>query len=171
MALGEGDRVLINGDQRWGMIVIDGVKTKKLKVIPDERGRLMEVLRKDEEIFEEFGQVYVTTTLPDVIKGWHYHKLQSDNVAAIHGMVKLVLYDAREGSSTSGEVDEFFMGVHNPILVHIPPGVYHGWKCISQEEAIVVNLPTEVYNYKEPDEHRVPFDSPDVPYDWEIKMM
>ena len=151
--------------------MIEGVKTKKLRVIPDERGRLMEILRCDEEIFEKFGQVYVTTTYPGVIKGWHYHKVQTDNVAVVHGMVKLALYDAREGSPTKGEVNEFFLGIHNPMLVQIPKGVYHGWKCIGQEEAVVVNSPTEPYNYEKPDEYRVPFDSPSVPYDWEIKMM
>ena len=151
--------------------MIEGVKTKKLRVIPDERGRLMEILRCDEEIFEKFGQVYVTTTYPGVVKGWHYHKVQMDNVAVVHGMVKLALYDAREGSPTKGEVNEFFLGIHNPMLVQIPKGVYHGWKCIGQEEAVVVNSPTEPYNYEKPDEYRVPFDSPTVPYDWEIKMM
>ena len=151
--------------------MIEGVKTKKLRVIPDERGRLMEILRCDEEIFEKFGQVYVTTTYPGVIKGWHYHKVQTDNVTVIHGMLKLVLYDAREGSPTKGEVNEFFLGIHNPMLVQIPKGVYHGWKCISQQEAIVVNSPSEPYNYEKPDEYRVSFDSPTVPYDWEIKMM
>jgi dTDP-4-dehydrorhamnose 3,5-epimerase len=151
--------------------MIEGVKTKKLRVIPDERGRLMEILRCDEEIFEKFGQVYVTTTYPGVIKGWHYHKVQTDNVAVVHGMLKLVLYDAREGSPTKGEVNEFFLGIHNPMLVQIPKGVYHGWKCIGREEAVVVNSPTEPYNYEKPDEYRVPFDSPTVPYDWEIKMM
>jgi dTDP-4-dehydrorhamnose 3,5-epimerase len=150
--------------------MIEGVKTKKLKVVPDERGRLMEILRCDDEIFEKFGQAYVTTTYPGVVKGWHYHKVQTDNVVVVHGMVKLVLYDAREGSPTKGEVKEFFVGIHNPMLVQIPNGVYHGWKCISPEEAIVVNCPTEPYNYKNPDEHRVPFDSPAVPYDWGIEM-
>lgn len=150
--------------------MIEGVKTKKLKVIPDERGRLMEILRCDEEIFQKFGQIYMTTTYPGVVKGWHYHKTQTDNVVVVHGMVKLVLYDAREDSPTKGEVKEFFVGIHNPMLVQIPNGVYHGWKCISPEEAIVVNCPTEPYDYKNPDEHRVPYDSPTVPYDWGIEM-
>lgn len=150
--------------------MIEGVKVKKLRVIPDERGRLMEILRCDEEIFQKFGQVYVTTTYPGVVKGWHYHNIQTDSVAVVCGMVKLVLYDARKDSPTRGRVKEFFMGVHNPLLVQIPKGVYHGWKCISPEEAVVVNCPTEPYNYDKPDEYRVPFDSPDVPYDWAIQM-
>lgn len=151
----------------WKMI--EGVKTKKLKVIPDERGRLMEVLRCDEELFSKFGQVYISTTYPEVVKGWHYHKIQTDNVACIKGMLKLVLYDAREDSKTKGEICEFFIGEHNPLLVQIPPGVYHGWKCIGGNEAIALNCPTEAYNYKDPDEHRIDPHNEEVPYNWERK--
>jgi len=150
--------------------MIEGVKTKKLKVIADERGRLMEMLRSDDDLFIKFGQVYMTTTYPGVVKGWHYHKTQTDNIVAVKGMLKLVLYDAREGSSTNGEIDEFFIGEHNPLLVQVPKGVYHGWKCVSESEAVVINCPTEVYHYDQPDEYRLPFDSPEVPYDWDIKM-
>jgi dTDP-4-dehydrorhamnose 3,5-epimerase len=57
--------------------MIDGVKTKKLRVIPDERGWLMEILRNDDEIYNEFGQVYITTAYPEVVKAWHMHKKQT----------------------------------------------------------------------------------------------
>lgn len=150
--------------------MIEGVKTKSLRVMADERGRLMEILRKDDPLFEKFGQVYLTTTFPGIIKAWHYHKKQNDNITVVKGMLKLVLYDAREQSSTQGEVDEFFIGEHNPVLVHVPKNVYHGWKCIGQEEALVVNCVTEPYDYQNPDEHRLPYDSNDVPYQWAIKM-
>jgi dTDP-4-dehydrorhamnose 3,5-epimerase len=149
--------------------MIDGVKVKKLKVIADERGRLMEILRNDDDVFKAFGQIYMTTAYPGVVKGWHYHKKQYDNMTVLQGMMKIVLYDARTGSKTHGEVNEFFAGEHNPILIHIPPFVYHGFKCISHEEALVVNTPTEVYRYDEPDEFRVhPYDN-DIPYDWTRK--
>ncbi len=146
--------------------MINGVKVKRLKVIPDERGRLMEILRNDDDLFQQFGQVYMTTAYPGVVKGWHYHKKQSDNMTVVKGMMKIVLYDGRKDSVTHGEVNEFFAGDHNPILVHIPPYVYHGFKCISPEEAIVVNTPTEKYNYTDPDEFRVHPHNNDIPYDW-----
>lgn len=149
--------------------MIDGVKIKKLKVVPDERGRLMEILRKDDECFSRFGQVYMTTAYPGVVKGWHYHKKQFDNMAVVRGMMKIVLYDGRKTSKTFGEVNEFFAGEHNPVLIHIPPYVYHGFKCISPEEAVVINTPTEVYNYKTPDEFRVDPHNNDIPYDWNRK--
>jgi dTDP-4-dehydrorhamnose 3,5-epimerase len=151
------------------MVMIDGVQVKALRVIPDERGRLMEILRNDDEIFQQFGQVYMTTTYPNVVKAWHYHKLQTDNVAVVKGMLKLVLYDRRDGSPTKGEINEFFIGEHNPLLVQIPKEVYHGWMCISETEAIVVNIPTEPYNRTEPDEHRLHPHENDIPYEWARK--
>ena len=149
--------------------MINGVIVKKLKVIPDERGRLMEIMRADDTFFEKFGQVYMTTAYPGVVKGWHYHKKQADNLAVVKGMMKIVLYDSRKESATFGEINEIFAGIHNPVLVHIPPFVYHGFKCISGDEAIVVNTPTEVYNYQEPDEFRLPAHNSNIPYDWNRK--
>jgi dTDP-4-dehydrorhamnose 3,5-epimerase len=149
--------------------MIHGVITKKLKPIPDERGRLMEVLRSDDEMYKKFGQVYITSAYPGVVKAWHYHKKQDDNFTVITGMMKVVLYDSREDSPTKGEVNEFFMGDHNPILLQIPKLVYHGFKCISDREAIVMNIPTEPYNYKNPDEYRLDPHTKDIPYNWSRK--
>ena len=149
--------------------MIEGVTIKKLRVIPDERGRLMEIFRRDDELFSGFGQVYMTTAYPGVVKGWHYHKKQDDNMAVVKGTMKIVLYDGREDSPTYREVNEFFAGEHNPILVHIPRYVYHGFKCVSPDEAIVINTPTEVYDYAQPDEFRVHPHDNDIPYDWNRK--
>ena len=149
--------------------MIQGVETKKLRVLSDERGRLMEMLRADDPLFEKFGQAYLTTAYPGVVKGWHYHKKQTDHFTVVQGMMKVVLYDSRRDSATYGEVNEFFMGVHNQILLKIPRFVYHGFKCISETEALVINLPTEVYDYAEPDEFRVHPHENDIPYDWSLK--
>ena len=146
--------------------MIHGVKVKKLKVIPDERGRLMEILRRDDEMFKSFGQVYMTTAKPGVVKAWHYHKKQDDNFTCVYGKMRLAMYDARKKSPTYKEVNEFTISTDDPMLVLIPKGVYHGFKCVSDVEAIVINTPTKPYNYKNPDEHRVdPYEN-DIPYDW-----
>jgi dTDP-4-dehydrorhamnose 3,5-epimerase len=148
---------------------IQGVKTKALRVIPDERGWLMEILRSDEpDLFTNFGQVYVSATYPGVVKAWHYHTKQIDNFACVAGMVKLVLVDTRPESPTNGAINEFFVGTHNPMLVQVPSLVYHGWKCISTDVSLVVNVPSEPYHYEEPDEYRLdPHDT--LPYDWTRK--
>ena len=146
--------------------MIEGVKIKRLKVIPDERGRLMEILRNDDDIFEKFGQVYMTTAKPGVAKAWHCHRLQDDNFVCVHGKIRLALYDSREDSPTHKEVNEFILGPDEPILVRIPKLVQHGFKGISDVEAIVINTPTHPYDRKDPDEYRLdPYDN-DIPYDW-----
>ena len=149
--------------------LVDGVQTKTLRQIPDERGWLMEILRVDDHaLFEKFGQIYVSCTYPGVVKAWHCHKHQVDHFACIAGMIKLVLVDTRDDSPTKGLVNEFFLGTQNPTLVKIPKLVYHGWKCISLEPSLVVNVPTEPYRYDDPDEFRVePHGQLD--YDWTRK--
>jgi dTDP-4-dehydrorhamnose 3,5-epimerase len=149
--------------------MIEGVMTKELTVHVDERGRLMEILRADDELFSKFGQAYMTTTNPGVVKAWHLHKRQTDNIVCVKGTIKLAIYDEREDSSTRGEINEYAVGEHKPMLIQIPAGVYHGWLCVSDSEAIVINCPTETYDAKNPDEYRLPYDSPEIPYDWEIK--
>lgn len=149
--------------------MIHGVKTKKLRVIPDERGRLMEMLRSDDDLFIRFGQAYMTTAYPGVVKAWHYHKKQVDHFVCVKGMMKIALYDGRPESPTYKEINEFFIGESNPLLLQIPPYVYHGFKCISEQEAMVINLPTEVYDYQEPDEYRLPAHGSEIPYDWARK--
>jgi dTDP-4-dehydrorhamnose 3,5-epimerase len=149
--------------------MIDGVKVKPLKVLPDERGHLMEMLRCDDEFYQKFGQVYLTVAYPGVVKGWHYHKVQTDHFVCVKGMLKVVLYDDRDGSPTKGEVSEFFMGERNPILLVIPNGVLHGMKGIGTEAAYLINVPTEPYRYDDPDEFRVDPHNNDIPYDWAQK--
>lgn len=148
--------------------MIEGVSIKKLVMHNDERGRVMELLRNDDSIFSKFGQVYMTTNYPGVIKAWHCHSKQTDYVTCVNGMIKLVLFDMRKGSATEGELMEMFIGDHNKSLVVIPPGVYHGWKNVAENESIVISVISEPYNNKEPDEQRLPYNTDKIPYDWSI---
>jgi dTDP-4-dehydrorhamnose 3,5-epimerase len=149
--------------------LISGVSLKHLKCIPDERGQLIEVLRSDDAQFERFGQTYITTAYPGVVKAWHSHNIQDDNMTVVRGMAKIVLYDDREESPTKGMINEFFVGDNNRILIHIPKLVWHGFKCISETEVIIMNCVTECYNYGNPDENRKPAHGSDIPYDWSRK--
>lgn len=147
--------------------LISGVQIKLLKVIPDERGRLTEILRSDEPIFERFGQIYVTTAEPGIVKAWHYHKLQTDHWVCLAGRALVGLWDDRSSSATRGRVNEFWMTLEDPFLIKIPVGVYHGFKGADlARETMILNIPTFPYNYATPDEYRHdPFD-PAIPFDW-----
>lgn len=147
--------------------MIEGVEYTPLQPLHDERGFLMEILRSDDEGFTRFGQCYVTAAYSGVVKAWHYHTKQTDTFCVLHGMAKVVLYDAREQSPTAGEVNEFFLGELKPARLRIPAGVYHGFKSIGADLCLVLNLPDQLYDYDNPDEYRVAPHSGEVPYDWE----
>ena len=152
-----------------GVSMIEGVKIKNLKVIKDNRGFLMEMLRCDDAIFEKFGQVYLSVCNPRIVKGWHYHKQQTDNFVIVRGNAKVVLYDDRKDSATYGKIQEVFMGEKNPILLQIPTYVVHGMTPADDNPIFLVNCPTMPYNYSQPDEFRISFKSKDIPYDWGLE--
>jgi dTDP-4-dehydrorhamnose 3,5-epimerase len=140
---------------------------KPLVVHSDERGRLFEVLRSDEAIFSRFGQAYVSCTWPGAVKGWHWHERQDDYFTCLSGMLKLVVWDDRPDSPTRGVLDEIFIGDHNLALVVVPRQTWHGWKCVSDREAMVLNLVTETFDRDNPDEKRLPpHGNGVIPYDW-----
>lgn len=149
--------------------MIAGVMVKKLSPILDERGYLMEILRSDEDFFSGFGQCYITTCFPGVIKAWHLHQFQQDNICAVHGNIKLVVADTRKGSDTCGVVEEFFIGSHAPSLVKVPPGLYHGFTSLGNKVAVVLNIPDRPYLTDNPDECRLPIDTEIIQYHWPVK--
>ena len=118
---------------------IDGVLVTPLARIADERGTILHMLRADDPHFLGFGEIYFSTVYPGVIKGWHIHREMTLNYACIHGRIKLVLFDDREGSPTKGELMEIFLGPDNHSLVQIPPGIWNGFKGLGSEMAIVAN--------------------------------
>ncbi len=149
--------------------MIDGVKIKNLKKIPDERGTVMHMLRSDDPEFKKFGEIYFTTAYPQVIKGWHLHSKMTLNYVVISGMIKLVLYDDRKESKTKGEIMELFLGEDNYSLVTIPPLVWNGFKVIGGKTAILANCPDLPHDPKEM-KRLDPLKNSVIPYNWGIKL-
>lgn len=147
--------------------MIDGVVVVPLKQIPDERGKVMHMLRCDDPHFEQFGEIYFSMVYPGVIKGWHLHTEMTLNYAVVAGMIKLVLYDDRIDSPTRGAIMEIFTGEDNYQLIKIPRLIWNGFKGIGVTPALVANCATIPHR---PDEikRKDPF-SPDIPYDWNLK--
>lgn len=146
---------------------IDGVEIKPLGKIPDERGSIYHMLRADDDIYENFGEIYFSKVYPGVVKGWHIHREMTLNYTVIYGMIKLVLYDERHDSKTNGNLMEIFMGEDNYVLVKVPPMVWNGFKGIGVDKAIVVNCASIPHDPEEIS-RKEPY-SEDIPYNWGIK--
>lgn len=148
--------------------MIQGVVLKSLLKRYDDRGFLYEIMRRDESMYLGFGQAYISAVNEGVVKAWHLHRVQIDNLCCVKGLIKVVLWDGRKDSLTFEQINEFFIGEENLQLLQIPNGVLHGWQGKASGTSLVLNIPTEVYNYAEPDEYRIHPHINDINYDWRL---
>ena len=146
---------------------IDGVEIVPLRRLPDERGTILHMLRSTDAHFIGFGEIYFSTIYRGVVKGWHKHREMTLNYACIFGRIKLVLYDDRPSSSTSGTVQEIFLGPDNHSLVVIEPGIWTGFKGLNDPFAIVANCSTHPHDPARTT--RIDPHDNDIPYDWSLR--
>ena len=146
--------------------MIDGVIVKELVRHPDERGYFEEMIRVSDDFFKEgFGQVSHSFMHQGVVKAWHIHKTQVDWWYVVRGTVKAAVYDARVGSKTYKELNEFILNKTDTVntVLKIPPGVAHGLKVI-EGPADLVYVTSSIYSKDQ--EGRIPYDDPGIGYDW-----
>jgi dTDP-4-dehydrorhamnose 3,5-epimerase len=146
--------------------MIEGVRLHPLETHSDERGSLTEMLRADWPEFLRFGQAILTVNLPGVIRGWHWHHRQTDVIVPVRGRVLLPVYDGRPDSRTRGVLDERISEDGNRFALFVPPGVYHGYRTLGDEPAMIINFPSELYDRARPDEERVAHDDQAIGYSW-----
>lgn len=154
--------------------LIDGVRIESLQVYPDDRGFFTELARLGKGLAAKMIpddsrkiQISLTLTYPGTIKAIHYHSEQTDLWAPVSGMLQVFLYDLRRNSPTFGAINTIFVGRFQPWEILIPPGVAHGYKALGIEPIQLVYFTDRHYNPA--DELRLPYDHPDIAYDWEIQ--
>jgi dTDP-4-dehydrorhamnose 3,5-epimerase len=151
--------------------MIDGIELKQLKINADERGSLMEVWRDDWEFYggeDAPAMSYISITYPGIVRAWHRHmRGQIDHFVVVDGKIKVGVYDDRKGSSTQGELDTYVIGEGNKQVIKLPGDCWHGFKALGDGRAMLINLPSKLYDYTNPDEERLPYDTDRIPLDWE----
>jgi dTDP-4-dehydrorhamnose 3,5-epimerase len=147
--------------------MIDGVLIQPLKVLGDERGKVMHMVRQDSGFFEQFGEVYFSMVNAGIVKGWKKHLKMTQHIAVPVGNIKLVLYDDREGSPTKGRIQEIESGEDNYRLVRVPPLVWYAFGATGAEAALIANCTDLVHDPKEI--IRIDLSDERIPYEWGIK--
>jgi dTDP-4-dehydrorhamnose 3,5-epimerase len=142
--------------------MIDGLILTPLKIIRDERGAVMHMLRADTPHFHGFGEIYFSIVNPGVTKGWKVHTKNWSNLAVPEGALRWVLYDAREDSPTKGEFMDCTLGVDNYQLMTVPPGIAYSFQHTSSVPVLVANCATAVHDPAE--QRMLPLET--YPFDW-----
>ena len=147
--------------------MIDGVIRKQLRIIPDDRGAIMHMLRKDWPEFAGFGEIYFSCIEPGAIKAWRQHTRMTMQLAVPAGAVKFVMFDARPESPSKGVVQSELLSTDSPdsySLLVIPPGIWNGFQCVSSSPSIVANCASLPHD---PDEAlSLAVNDPSIPYTW-----
>jgi dTDP-4-dehydrorhamnose 3,5-epimerase len=159
------DAQTVTSDGRSVQELIDGVRVRPARTIPDDRGTLSEIYSPAWGFTEEpLVYVYQVTVRPGAIKGWVVHLRQDDRLFFSHGTAKVVLWDAREDSPTWGAINELYFDESNRALLRIPCGVVHAVCNVGSVDVVMLNMPTRPYDYERPDKYRFPRDTDAIPY-------
>jgi len=93
-------------------------------------------------------QVNYSILYPGIIKAWHRHEHQDDYFCILKGMAQVGIYTDENGP------EKFFIGEHNPAVVHVKAGEWHGLTATGNEPCGLLYLVTQKYNSNTPDEER-----------------
>jgi dTDP-4-dehydrorhamnose 3,5-epimerase len=142
-----------------------GMRERRAQIITDDRGSLFEIWNKQWAFDDHpMEQVYVTTLRPNVVKGWSLHKTHEDRYFIVKGTMQVVLYDVRPDSPTRGHLFKLTLSDQARRLITIPTFVWHADYNVGQDECLLINMPTKIYNYADPDKWRLPIDTDLIPH-------
>ncbi len=143
----------VSAEGRLRLVPIDGLILRQIRPVPHEDGHVTEVARAS----WPNSLIRLSRFMSPPICAWGLHQKSTDRLFVVSGLVTIVVFDGRRDSPTSGRVNEFTLSEKNPGLLIIPPNLYHGWKNIGTSEAIIINMPTRMYNYEAPDALDLPW--------------
>jgi len=159
------DRQSITRDWQPLQPLIAGVRVKEVTNVVKDNGYLSEVWRADWDLGPAtLAQVFQVVIEAHGLSAWHMHRQATDRLFANHGLLKIVLFDARRGSPTEGRLNVFRCGTPRPLLIVVPPGIWHGAQNLAADRALLLNLPDRAYAYEDPDHWRLPPDTERIPY-------
>ena len=148
--------------------MINDVVIKSMRRIPDDRGKILHIMKSSDSEFSKFGEVYCSTVYPGVVKGWHLHSEMTLNYVVLKGKIKFVLYDYRKESPTFGELHEVYIGDDNYVRVKVPPGVWNGFKGLGLTESYIINF-TDIPHDPNEISRLDPHNNEIIDYDWSNK--
>ncbi|MBM15173.1 MAG: dTDP-4-dehydrorhamnose 3,5-epimerase [Nitrospina sp.] len=144
---------------------IEGVIIQPLRQIADNRGPVLHMLRRDSDLFKEFGEVYFSEIHPGSIKAWKRHKGQTQNLTVPIQRIRLVIYDARLDSGTKGNIKEYEVGrPNNYKLIQIPPMLWYGFQALDNQTALIANCVDRPHDPRE--DESLSSESDQIPYQW-----
>ena len=114
---------------------------KQAKLNTDDRGSLFELIKQ-----EGFGQIFVSTTKPGVVRGNHFHNTKTEKFCVVQG--NGIIRFRKLGTD---EILEYPVSGDNPSIVDIPPGYTHNIENMGNDEMVTLFWASEIFDPEKPD--------------------
>src|SRR6266566_5678355 len=158
-------------------VKLPGVKVQDINKWVDERGFFAEIMREDWKTLlgeDRIVQANFSFSYPGTVRAWHRHeKGQVDYLIVLRGTIKICVYDDEEGSSTQKQLSEVIASSEKLQMVRVPGHYWHGTKTLGLKPSFTLYLVTRLYDARNPDEQRRPWNDPRIldpstskPFDW-----
>jgi dTDP-4-dehydrorhamnose 3,5-epimerase len=164
-AVGRKDaQTVLPGGSRAGGARIDGVRIHELGNVITRSGFMTEVFRTDWPVVGiTVRQINWVELNPGAVTDWHAHQKQTDHLIGVSGNIKLALWDNRDTSPTKGATEIVRLGAMRPVMVIVPPGVWHGLRNESGAPAGYINATDALFDHADPDNWRLAPQAGEIP--------
>jgi dTDP-4-dehydrorhamnose 3,5-epimerase len=157
-------QTVLPGGARAASAKIEGVRIHELGNVITRSGFMTEIFRTDWSVVGiTVQQVNWVQLNPGAVTDWHAHAKQIDHLVGVSGNIKLALWDGRDGSATKGATEIVRIGAIRPVMVIVPPGVWHGLRNESGEPAGYINIVDKLYHHEMPDNWRLTPRATEIP--------
>ena len=157
-------QTVVAGGGRVAPPKIAGVEIHELGNVMTRSGFMMEFFRTDWPFIKiAVRQINWVQLNAGAVTDWHAHGGQIDHLVGVGGNIKLALWDDRDNSPTKGTTEIVRIGAIRPVMVIVPPGVWHGLRNESGAPAGYINMIDQLYAHAEPDNWRLAPGSTEIP--------
>jgi len=144
--------------------LINGVQLIPQKIITNPNGDLFHIIKNTDIGFVNFGEAYISTVNFNSIKAWKRHHRMTANFVVPVGCIKIVIFDSRDTSPTSGMINEFSLSLENYMRLTVPPGVFYGFKGIENGLNLLINIADIVHDPLE--QETISIEKSEIKYFW-----
>ncbi len=113
----------------------------ELELKTDPRGSLFELLKT-----KSSGQIFLSTTLPGITRGNHFHHTKTEKFVVIQGIGRIQFR-----SAIGNDLIEYNVSGSHPKVVDIPPGYTHNITNTGDDTMITLFWANEVFDPQHPD--------------------
>ena len=144
--------------------MIKDVILTPLKIIDVKGGDVLHAMKCIDEGFVEFGEAYFSIATHGAIKAWKRHTRMTLNLIVPVGIIRFVVFDDRQYSSTKGQFQEVTLSKHNYCRLTVPPMVWLGFQGVDKFPSMLLNIASIIHH---PDESSRK-DLKEIEFDWSL---